>query len=233
MKKNKMMRIASVLLVAVLLSTCAISGTFAKYVTTDQGSDSARVAKWGVVIEADSFGMFEADYKTDDDTATFTGDYSVSSATGDRDDLLAPGTKGAFADIKITGTPEVAVDVSIVATVTVSENWKNAEGKFYCPIVVTVGTEKISGLNYASATAFASAIKKEIDDKSAQYAPNTDLAAIYNTTNLDLAWEWAIEGATGTENNQSDVQDTFLGTAAVSEDLTISIGIKIDVTQIN
>ena len=50
MKKNKMMRIASVLLVAVLLSTCAISGTFAKYVTTDSGSDSARVAKFAFTV---------------------------------------------------------------------------------------------------------------------------------------------------------------------------------------
>ena len=44
MKKNKMMRIASVLLVAVILTTCAISGTFAKYVTSGNGSDNARVA---------------------------------------------------------------------------------------------------------------------------------------------------------------------------------------------
>ena len=50
MKKNKMMRIASVLLVAVLISTCAISGTFAKYVTRAEGTDTARVAKWGILL---------------------------------------------------------------------------------------------------------------------------------------------------------------------------------------
>ena len=55
MKKNRMMRVASALLVAVLLTTCAISGTFAKYVTTESGSDFARVAKWGVNVEAESF----------------------------------------------------------------------------------------------------------------------------------------------------------------------------------
>ena len=52
MKRNKMMRIASVLLVAVLLSTCVISGTFAKYTTSNSATDSARVAKWGVIITA-------------------------------------------------------------------------------------------------------------------------------------------------------------------------------------
>ncbi|MBR5453250.1 MAG: hypothetical protein IKV54_04145, partial [Clostridia bacterium] len=121
MRKNKVMRVASALLVAVLLSTCAISGTFAKYVTSDSGTDSARVAKFGVVVEAESFGMFETNYTTDDSEATFTGGYSVSSAGTDK--VLAPGTSGEFADISITGTPEVAVNVAIEADVTVSDNW--------------------------------------------------------------------------------------------------------------
>ena len=66
MKTNKMMRLASVLLVAVLLSTCAISGTFAKYVTTKEASDSARVAKFGVTITASGKTFAEA-YDHEDD----------------------------------------------------------------------------------------------------------------------------------------------------------------------
>ena len=232
MKKNMMMRLASVLLIAVLMSTCAISGTFAKYVTSDSGSDTARVAKFGVEVTAKNFGMFKTDYKIDDKTATFTGDYSVSAAEGDRDDLLAPGTSGSFADIAITGSPEVAVDVAIVATVEVSGKWEVA-GEFYCPIVVTVGTTEISGLDYTSAAYFAQAIKDEIDGKSKQYAPNTDLGAIYNNTNLDLAWAWAFENATGSKQNQTDEKDTVLGGTAVANDLTISIGVSIKVTQID
>lgn len=232
MKKNKMMRIASVLLIAVLMTTCAISGTFAKYVTSDAGADSARVAKFGVVIEADSFDIFKTQYETDDDTASFTGDYSVSSS--DTTDLLAPGTSGTFANIAITGTPEVAVEVAIVATVEISDNWI-VDGDFYCPITVTVGTEEFSGLDYDSADAFAAAIKAEIDGKSAQYAPNADLGANYNNTNLDLAWEWAFDG---TETNAegvliSDIKDTKLGDKAVAEDLTINIEVDITVTQID
>ncbi|MFR0985955.1 MAG: hypothetical protein ACLSFZ_04975 [Frisingicoccus sp.] len=45
MKKNRMMRLASSLLVLTLLTTCVISGTFAKYTTQAGGSDTARVAK--------------------------------------------------------------------------------------------------------------------------------------------------------------------------------------------
>ena len=240
MKKNVMMRLACFLLVAVLISTSAISGTYAKYVTQDQGFDSARVAKFGVVIEADSFGMFKADYETDDTSATFEGDYSVSAAADDRDDLLAPGTKGDFAKIAITGTPEVAVDVAIAATVDVSNNWVDSNGTYYCPVVVTVGEKAICGLKYGSAADFAAAIAKEINDKSAQYAPNTDLSTIFDNTNLDLAWEWAFEDADHVELDcdclagaQSDVKDTDLGDLAVTQDIYISIGVAITVTQID
>lgn len=233
MKKNKMMRLASAMMVMTLMTTSVISGTFAKYTTQDSGSDVARVAKWGVKVEAINFDMFTEDYKTDDDTATFTGDYSVSSANTDdliEDDVLAPGTSGSFANIKITGIPEVAVNVKIDATVEVSDNWI-VEGDFYCPITVTVGTEGISGLEYDSATEFATAIKNKIESKSAQYAPNKNLAEVYDTTNLDLAWAWAFEGAA--DSKQTDVKDTALGDAAVSTDLTLNIGVKITVTQID
>jgi hypothetical protein len=50
MKKNKMMRLASALLVLTLLTTSLISGTLAKYTTSGNASDTARVAKFGVVI---------------------------------------------------------------------------------------------------------------------------------------------------------------------------------------
>lgn len=230
MKKNKMMRLASCLLVAVLLTTSMISGTFAKYVTSDTGTDSARVAKFGVTVEAENFTMFTDKYATDDEDATFEGSYSVVSSGGEEDEVLAPGTSGSFADIRITGTPEVAVAVEIESNVDISDNWI-VDGDFYCPVVVKVGGEEISGLDYDSATAFANAIKSEIDGKSAQYAPNKNLSAEYDTTNLDLAWEWAFEGAAGSE--QTDVKDTALGNAAVAEDLTIDIGVDISVTQID
>ncbi len=51
MKKNKMLRMASALLVLTLLTTCIIGGTFAKYTTSGTATDTARVAKWGVKVE--------------------------------------------------------------------------------------------------------------------------------------------------------------------------------------
>ncbi|MBQ3330397.1 MAG: hypothetical protein IJG87_04370 [Ruminococcus sp.] len=104
MKKNKMMRIAAILLIVTLLSTCAISGTFAKYITKGEGSGNARVAAWGIEISMED-NLFATQYETDD--ADYEGEYSVVSANGD--ELVAPGTKKDDAiTATISGTPEVA-----------------------------------------------------------------------------------------------------------------------------
>ncbi|MBQ1963297.1 MAG: hypothetical protein II369_04180, partial [Clostridia bacterium] len=134
MKKNKMMRIASFLLVAVLMSTCAISGTFAKYVTADTATDSARVAKWGVTIDISSYKAFEKSYQNPEGTAT-TVQADVK--------VVAPGTTGTLVNSTISGTPEVSVNVSFAATLTL-EGWTLANGEEYCPIVFKVGSETYS-----------------------------------------------------------------------------------------
>ena len=233
--KNKTMRVAALLLALTLMTSCFVGGTFAKYTTGEQGSDFARVAKWGVEVEVESFNLFAADYATEIDAnkGIFTNNYTVSSATSDRDDVMAPGTSGTFANIAITGTPEVAVDVSVVATVTVSDNWI-VDGDFYCPIVFTIGSTKISGLDCTDADDFEGKIKKAIDDFSKKYDPNTDLTSI--DANFDISWAWAFEGSTDAEDltyGQTDVKDTKLGNQAVAGDLSITVGVKITVEQVD
>lgn len=51
-KKHWTLRAAGLLFALVLITSCFVGGTFAKYVTSKSASDSARVAKFGVVIEA-------------------------------------------------------------------------------------------------------------------------------------------------------------------------------------
>ena len=232
MKKNVMMRVASLLMVCVLATTCGISGTFAKYVTKDSGSDSARVAKWGVVVDAKNFDMFTEVYETEPaDPVIYSGAYSVDSYTDD--DVMAPGTSGEFAQIKITGQPEVATKVTIAATVALTDNWKDGADQFYCPIVVTVGTTAIDGAGYTSAADFVAAIESALEGKSAVYGPNTNLADHYDNTNLDLAWSWPF--STGDVN---DIRDTALGDRAAAatsdaEALKLSIAIDIIVEQVD
>ncbi len=129
MKKNKVMRIASVLLVAVLISTCAISGTFAKYVTKVSGEDSARVAKWGIVLTAEGESVFSSKYLTDETGSNaYDGTYSVEAqavaqsgeVAAEADKVVAPGTSSEDAEkplkASVKGTPEVATRYAIEIT---------------------------------------------------------------------------------------------------------------------
>lgn len=122
MKKNVMMRTASALLVLVLLTTCIISGTFAKYITSAEGSDSARVAKFGVEVTA-SGSMFSKHYNNatggNGIATTVTG--SVDSSNDDN--IFAPGTKGEMVKMKLSGIPEVNVQVTYDGIVTLNGEW--------------------------------------------------------------------------------------------------------------
>ncbi len=243
MKKNKMMRLASGLLVAVLLTTCAISGTFAKYVTSADATDSARVAKWGVTVTADG-SMFAKTYAKDD-TSTGIPEAIVNTVvSADDDNVVAPGTSGKIGGIKLSGSPEVAVKVDVKAEEVKVENWTIGEGEsaeFYCPITLTFSNGKdgeaakttaISGLDYTTAEAFVTAITDNINGYSSYYEANTDLTT---TDELHISWAWAFEGTE--DGKQTDVKDTALGNVAANaaEDAvpTISFNVTTTVTQID
>lgn len=113
MKKNKMMRTASGLLVATLLTTSMISGTFAKYTTQDEANDSARVAKWGVnlAVSGSLYGKKYSASTTNTATTDSTG-ATVISANKAADKIVAPGTKSdGGLHVTLSGTPEVSTKV--------------------------------------------------------------------------------------------------------------------------
>ncbi len=122
MRKNKMMRVASALMVAVLLTTCAISSTFAKYVTTDEFTDQARVAKWGVELQI--VGNLYGDTYGASDKLVVNNDATISVQAADAvlaegSDVVAPGTLNAEGmTISLKGTPEVdgTIDVDITTS---------------------------------------------------------------------------------------------------------------------
>ena len=227
MKKNKMMRIASVLLVAVLLTTCAISGTFAKYITEKESTDTARVAKFGVDLAVTVDGAFATEYDADTTATDKLGvaiAKTVVASSTDSDNLVAPGTNGdLMASATIEGTPEVAVNVKQEATLVLT-NWA-VEGTYYCPLVITVDGAKFYGMDYTSAAEFIAAVEAALDS-DVNYEPNTDLTESHSVT-----WEWAFEG---TDGKQTDVKDTALGDyAAKTGDIEISFTYKVTVTQID
>ena len=206
MKRNTILRVSAILLVLTLLSTCVISGTFAKYTTSADANDDARIAKWGVVVEATA----EAFTENDDDTV-------ISFVSGEN--VLAPGTDGNLCGLTITGQPEVAVKIDATAELELTD-WA-VDSAYYCPLVITVGNTEFKGNDYADAEAFEKAVEDAIvaEIAVASVDPNTDLADAVAVT-----WAWAYEG-------NDDVKDTALGNAAAPA--TISIAVSVTVTQID
>ncbi|MBE6968387.1 MAG: hypothetical protein E7444_08130 [Ruminococcaceae bacterium] len=237
MKKNVMMRAASVLLIMVLLTSSVISGTFAKYVTSASGTDSARVAEFGVRIDAQG-EMFTDTYK-----GVEAGWTSANTVDGQGEDVVAPGTEGNMVSMKLTGSPEVAVRVNYEATNFSLKNWTLYDGTEYCPVVftintVTYGTEDTDATNkYATVAELETAIKNAIMNYSKEYAPNTNLSGV-GADSLAISWSWEFS-----VNSTKDAKDTILGdkAAGIAEDgsamakapATIEIRVKTTVTQID
>lgn len=235
MKKNRLMRASVLLLVLTLVTSCFVGGTFAKYVSEGEGKDSARVAKWGVKVEVTGDGFHET-YGKNDQNTTIPGDNSISVSATEK--VVAPGTKGTFGGVRITGTPEVAVKVDTIATVDLS-GWNVADGgEFYCPLVFTIGDQTINGLDYSSSNAggegsFESAIKTAIQKATTKvYQAGTNLEEV--GADITYSWEWLFEGARGDACNQSDVLDTKLGDNAANGDAPeINITVTTTVTQVD
>lgn len=120
MKKNKALRTASGLMVLTLLTISIIGATFAKYTTTGSASDTARVAKWGVVIKTSGslYSNTYADEKGGNIPAAWSkktlADGISVQAAAETENIVAPGTKsyGNGLSFGISGTPEVAVSVT-------------------------------------------------------------------------------------------------------------------------
>lgn len=251
MKKNsKLMRASGILLVLTLITSCFVGGTFAKYVSTGTGEDSARVAKWGVEVTITGDG-FKTQYSKDYTGSSVTGD-TVISLSGDK--VVAPGTGAKFGGITISGKPEVAVKVKTTAEVKL-EGWNiGTSGEFYCPLVFTIGDQTICGLHYSSKTAggegsFENAIKDAIEKATTQeIAAGTDLSSVGQGITYSWAWPFEndghencdsaeIEGSTSYHyQDQTDGLDTLLGNNAADASATtptITIHVTTTVTQID
>lgn len=205
MTKNKMMRIASVLLVAVLLSTCAISGTFAKYVTEAQSQDSARVAYWGFKDTTFTIeDLFSTSYAGEDGKVLGTAD------------VIAPGTTNfvtfSFQPQNATA-PEVAYKITvdtegsqcaddIVANTNIQ--WKLDDGEW--------GT-------FADLLTAIEALSRET------VAAGTFDASWGATSTHTISWQWLINESSDV-NDAQNIKDTALGNKTDLDWVTIVINIR-------
>ena len=223
MKKNMFMRLAMALVLLVLVTTSAVGGTYAKYTTAADDNDTARVAKFGVVVDIKIAGAFLNQYELDGTYTDANGDEITRAAvSATTENILAPGTEGILLDhATITGEPEVAVKVTKVADLALV-GWE-VDGSYYCPLKITIGSDTLYGLDYASAADYEAAVEAKLN-KTLYYQPNTDLAFATNAS-----WEWDFVSVNGSEVEASDVKDTKLGDAGAA---TIEFSYSITVEQV-
>lgn len=229
MKKNKIMRLAGVLLIAVLLTTSIISGTFAKYVTTGSVTDSARVAKFGVQVTAggELFSKTYVNQAGGNTPGTGVGSETITVESAS-DKLVAPGTQSSANGLgfSISGTPEVATAVTITAAYVDNEDIflkagtytdvTGAGDKFtlssnYNPIVwtLTKNGSVVNDCQDVSLTAINSYFSTQATNGALSFNPNKNLASTTDGMGAyKLTWKWAFGDST---NNKAD---TVLGDLA-------------------
>ncbi len=236
MKKNRMLRLASALLILTLLTTSVIGGTFAKYVSEGSVSDTARVAKWGVEIKTSGTLYSDAYAKkgeTDGNTPavrpttaeTSFGNISVSASTAN-DNIVAPGTKSYEEGLSfaLAGTPEVAVTVK--ATIE-AEDIFLAKGTYGILEKATVtdqhGLDKLikdhtdtdNTINVFSATTSSGTTTyARLASNNAVYAADTEYYILTDEITLDNDYfpvEYKLEGSTN--NTEAGKSKTASGIA--------------------
>lgn len=238
MKKNRCLKIASGLLLLVLVTTCAIGTTLAKYTTGGDAQDSARVAKWGVKLEMEGDSMFSNRYKVSGSTVI------VESESG-TEKIVAPGTASTStttaststtaAVFSISGTPEVAVKINVALTVNndiflkkstggkytdPTYAGKNSDvstfdlGADYYPVVFTLRQIKdAEGDIDVDVPPIATGNLTVISNALSVYSSTASYAPNTNlTATFELSWAWALEkGTTDGEKALYNKADTYLG----------------------
>ena len=216
MKKNTMMRIASCLLIAVLMTTCVISGTFAKYTTESTGNDDARVAHWG----------FEAPTSLDFDL--FKNSYT--NVLGEDDaDVVAPGTDASDTfsfvysqnDADSVEKPEVAYTFTVAAAASGDYTLLDLNPNFTWTLKKTFANgaatdTPIGGGTFQTVDALINAIENldGTDDAGTELAAGNLPTAFENGDEVyTIGWNWTFE--TATDNVAYVVNTTLSDSTAV------------------
>ena len=220
MKKN-LWRIVAMLLVMVTLTTCVLSTTFAKYVTSSGTfTETARVAKWGVTLTTNITGLFTDKY----DVVQQDDVISINGA-----DVVAPGTSNSLTiNSNIEGTPEVACEFATTANITLS-NWE-IDGVFYCPLVFTINGETVSGTQFCRAEDFERWIEYKISKLPVQFVPNTALESTIEEVSISWSWPYEDDG-NATNGYVDDTLDTCLGIRSGDGNEANDPSIKIELSQ--
>jgi hypothetical protein len=195
-KSNKKVLLIA-LLVLLIAITGAFIGTLARYITTNSVSDDAVVAKFKLDVPStidlfsDSYTNVEAD------------------STGKK--IIAPGTEGEYI-FEVTGTSEVAYEISATVSVEYSAEWDN-----YAPLEFS-----LDGNTWINEAAFMTALEAVLDSEALEpNEPYTSTQTIY--------WKWPFH-----TSDENDVKDTAMGLkAATGTAPKVSVNFEVAAVQVD
>ncbi|MBR3229950.1 MAG: hypothetical protein IKF91_03890 [Bacilli bacterium] len=109
MSKKKEKRLTSIVILGLfiaMIAVIAVSGTYAKYTTKFEGTDTATIAKWDVSVTGISSSSIDL-FKTIKDTGGTNNETDVAAAK-----MIAPGTSGSF-NIVLTNQSDVPAKYTV------------------------------------------------------------------------------------------------------------------------
>ncbi len=115
MKSSTFFRIAAYMLAFTLITSCFVGETFAKYVTSAAGTDSARIAKWSFNVSGNDIATKSFTFDLFNTTVRDLKDYQPETevvASTENNVIIAPGTYGTY-DIVIKNTSEVTAEYTV------------------------------------------------------------------------------------------------------------------------
>lgn len=202
---------------AAIITGYSVSGTYAKYVSSIDVADTARVAKWDITNATEaSQVLFKASYDNADGAEIIKAN--------DNTDVVAPGA-GNKAIIKITGAPETNYTLTANYHIEANGDAADATNGFsyntvvdgdYNPLRFRVTSNKTGG-TYTNKWVTFENLYKAIDEvlgtdradsnNSKVYEANTDIATVIG--DITIEWKWAFDSAEATTLNV-DAQDAFV-----------------------
>lgn len=211
MKKEKVLVVFAILVLILATTMLTISNTSAKYITSANGTDSARVAHWNINT-------------TNNIKDLFASSYTNVTPGSEEQGVIAPGTSGTYS-FTIDGDVETAYTLSIIAS---GSDEVNGAVSDYNPIKYSF-TKPNTGDNKESKPTITTDNMTFEELKSAingiDDGKQVHKAGSLSGDTYTIGWTWELDG--------NDEKDTLLGNLVSKGDKTISLSVNIVATQAN
>lgn len=196
MKKNRILIAGVITAFVALITLSLVSGTWAKYTSQVQGSDTAKVAKWSFTYGGiDIKNVTEADIKLFDATKIYDLDGSGNVSTtvdadvkvGTDNAIIAPGVGGLY-QVEVVNNSEVNAEYEV--------SYELVAGSVAFPLEFSTDNVNWGDLNSVA---------------TAPTALNQN-----NSATIKVYWRWAFDA-------DRDVTDTQLGIEAGNVTIKVTI----------